>query len=225
MAASSCYVGNEEGLKTLVNSVLESDCGSTDLSDYETESEEDVSDYSEDSGESNNENIEIDDRPGPSKRVRSVKQSDWKWEKTYNNPIIYDFCGNNGVCEEILNKSVSEPPSGLQIFLSYMDLFRKIADESNKYATLHLNSANRKKLKGDDKWFETTEDELRAYFALIILMSQVRKPCIQQYWSKDKCMDTPILQETISRERFKLISHFLHFTYDSNADPSDKLKN
>jgi hypothetical protein len=153
-----------------------------------------------------------------------VKQSDWKWEKTYNNPIIYDFCGNSGVCEEIMNKSVSEPPSELQIFLSYMDpLFRKIADESNKYATLQLNSANRKKLKGDDKWLETTED-LRAYFALIILMSQVRKPSIHEYWSKDKCTDTPIFRETMSRERFRLISRFLHFAEDSSADPSDKLR-
>jgi hypothetical protein len=103
-------------------------------------------------------------------------------------------------------------------------LFRKIADKSNKYATLQLNSANRKKLKGDDKWFETTEDELRAYFALILLMSQVRKPSIHEYWSKDKCTDTPIFRETMIRERFRLISRFLHFAEDSSADPSDKLR-
>jgi hypothetical protein len=50
-------------------------------------------------------------------------------------------------------------------------LFQKIADKINNYATLQLNNADRKKLKGDDKWFEITEDELGAYFALIILMS------------------------------------------------------
>jgi hypothetical protein len=34
----------------------------------------------------------------------------------------------------------------------------------------------------------------------------------------------PIFRETIPRERLKTISRFLHFTDDSKADQSDKLK-
>jgi hypothetical protein len=52
-------------------------------------------------------------------------------------------------------------------------LFRKTADKINNYATLQLNNANIKKLNSDDKWFEITEYELSAYFAWIILISQV----------------------------------------------------
>jgi hypothetical protein len=71
-----------------------------------------------------------------------------------------------------VNKFESESPSELEIFLAYMEpLFQKTADETNNYATQQLNNTKRKKLKDDDKWFEITEDELKAYFALIILMS------------------------------------------------------
>jgi hypothetical protein len=87
-----------------------------------------------------------------------------------------------------------------------------------------LNNPDRKKLKDDNKWFDTTADEIRAYFALVILMSQVRKSRIQLYWSKNKCIDTPIFREIMSRKRFKLISRFLHFTNDNNEDGNDKLK-
>jgi hypothetical protein len=83
-----------------------------------------------------------------------------------------------------------------------------------------LNNPNRRKLKDDEKWFDTIEDETRAYFALVTSMSQVRKSHIQLYWSKNRCIDMPIFRKTMGRERFKIISCFLHFTHDEN----DKLR-
>jgi hypothetical protein len=100
-------------------------------------------------------------------------------------------------------------------------LFEKICDESNEYARVQLNNPNRKKMKDDEKWFDTTEDEIRAYFALVTLMSQVRKSRVQLYWSKNMCTDMPIFRETMGRERFKIISRFLHFSHDENEH--DKL--
>jgi hypothetical protein len=102
-----------------------------------------------------------------------------------------------------LQKYGLEPPSELAIFSEYMEpLFQKICDETNAYASKQLNYPQRKKFK-DDKWFDTTVDVIRAYFSLITIMSQVRKPRIQSYWSKNKCIETPIFRETIPRERFK----------------------
>jgi ribosomal protein L37AE/L43A len=65
-------------------------------------------------------------------------------------------------------------------------LFNKICEETYAYATRQLNNPNRKKLKDDNKWFDTTADEIRAYFALVISMSQVRKSRIQ-LWQCKKC--------------------------------------
>jgi hypothetical protein len=58
------------------------------------------------------------DAPGPSKRVRTMtqkKQSDWKWTKTDNNPLIYAFTENSGICDDLLSKFEAEPPSELSI--------------------------------------------------------------------------------------------------------------
>lgn len=226
MAAKRCRGCNAEGLRKL----LDSDNDDSDFSDNESESEESCGDsVSESSAHSSEESDKnYDDAPGSSKRLRITtqkKQSDWNWTKTDNNPVIYPFIGDSGVCEHLLNKFEPDPPSELSIFLEYMEpLFNKICDETNAYATRQLNNSLRKKLKDDDKWFDTTADEIRAYFALVILMSQVRKSCIQLYWSKNRCNDTPIFRETMSRERFKLISRFLHFTNDNNEDENDKLK-
>jgi hypothetical protein len=53
-----------------------------------------------------------------------------------------------------------------------------VRDYGGQRVLCRQREGTKKKLKGNDKWFETTEDELRAYFALIILMSQVQKPSI-----------------------------------------------
>jgi hypothetical protein len=50
-------------------------------------------------------------------------------------------------------------------------------------------------------------------------MSQVRKSRVQLYRSKNRCLETLIYSETMSRERF------LHFTDDeAEVDENDKLK-
>jgi hypothetical protein len=36
-------------------------------------------------------------------------------------------------------------------------LFEKICDETSEYARVQLNNPNRKKLKDDEKWFDTTQ--------------------------------------------------------------------
>jgi hypothetical protein len=92
-------------------------------------------------------------------------------------------------------------------------------EKTNDYAKKQLNNPNRKKKKDDEKWVETTEDEIKGYFALVILMSQVRKSRVQLYWSKNRCLETQIYSKTMSRERF------LHFTdEEAEGDENDKLK-
>jgi hypothetical protein len=79
-------------------------------------------------------------------------------------------------------------------------LSEKICDETNEYARVQLNNPNRKKMKDDKKWFDTTEDEIGAHFALVILMSQARKSRIQLYWSKNRCSDMPIFHLLFTKQ-------------------------
>jgi hypothetical protein len=81
MVDKGWLVCDEEGLRKRIHSVLDSNSESSDFSEEETESEKGNSDNS---NEASDENNEIDDGPGPSKRIRIMphkKQSDWKWKK------------------------------------------------------------------------------------------------------------------------------------------------
>jgi hypothetical protein len=146
MAAKRYLADDEEGLRKLIHNVLDSNSESCDFFEDETESGKGNSDNS---NESSDENNEIDSEPGPSKHVLIMpnkKQSGWKWGKTDNNPIIYEFSENSGVYDELLNKFESEPPSELQIILAFLEpLFQRIADETNNYATLQLNNECKQK--------------------------------------------------------------------------------
>jgi len=46
--------------------------------------------------------------------------------------------------------------------------------------------------KMKEEWCPLTNDEVRAYFALCIIMSQIKKSKIDMYWSKQKILETHI---------------------------------
>jgi hypothetical protein len=182
--------------------ILDSDNDDIYFSDNESESEESSSDsVSESSADSSEESDDNNDEaPGSSKRLgitTQKKQSDWNWTKTDNNPVIYPFIADSGVCEHLLNKFAADPASELSTFLEYMEpLFNKFCEETNAYATRQLNNPDRKKLKDVNKLFDTTADEIRGYFALVILMSQVRKSRLHVFTAL-----FPIMRRTVKGYR------------------------
>ncbi|PSN31069.1 hypothetical protein C0J52_24189 [Blattella germanica] len=77
--------------------------------------------------------------------LRRKNDSDWNWTESDNNPVIHPFTDNSGVCENLLNKFDSDPPSELSIFSEFIEpLFDKIYNETNAYAVKQLNNSDRK---------------------------------------------------------------------------------
>jgi hypothetical protein len=73
----------------------------------------------------------------------------------------------------------------------------------------------------DEKWFGTTEDEIKAYLALCIIMTVVNKPTTKLKWSKRSIVQTLYLVKQCIR--FILISRFLLCTDCTSADANNKL--
>jgi hypothetical protein len=65
------------------------------------------------------------------------------------------------------------------------------------------------------KWLNITPEEMRKFIGLVVLMGQVRKESVRDYWSTDPTISTPIFPQTISRNRFESIWQAWHFSDNS----------
>ena len=69
------------------------------------------------------------------------------------------------------------------------------------------------------KWKEVTVEEMKTFFGLYLLMGQVRKSKITDYWSTRNAGETPHFGKYMSRMRWKIIKSFLHFANNSIMMP------
>jgi len=65
------------------------------------------------------------------------------------------------------------------------------------------------------KWPNITPDKMRKCWGLIILMGQVRKENIRDYWSTDPTISIPIFPHTMIGNRFESICQACHFSDNS----------
>jgi hypothetical protein len=60
-------------------------------------------------------------------------------------------------------------------------------------------------------WSSITPEEIRMFLGLIILMAQLRKENMGDYWSIDPTISTPIFTHAMSRNSFESIWQAWHF--------------
>ncbi|KAI4474867.1 hypothetical protein M0802_015404 [Mischocyttarus mexicanus] len=78
-----------------------------------------------------------------------------------------------------------------------------------------------KKRYVDDSWYPVTLNEINAYYALCILIGQVKNSNIQLYWTRKAVLETPIFIQTMPFKRFRQISRFLHLSNNETDDSKD----
>jgi hypothetical protein len=65
------------------------------------------------------------------------------------------------------------------------------------------------------KWTDITKAEMKKFLGLILLMGQVRKENLKDYWSTDPTIATPVFLQTMSRNQFQAIWQAWHFIDNS----------
>lgn len=129
------------------------------------------------------------------------------WTSENFMPQIHTFSTRNSGIKKKLPRSSS--------ILDYFELFffeelvQYIADETNDYWAQKSNN---------NLDTPTTVDELYCFFALSLLMTRNKKLTIQEYWSKDKYLQSSIFAEIMTRNRYlSLLStqSTLHTTLDT----------
>ena len=82
------------------------------------------------------------------------------------------------------SKKESQPNYLLQLLTEQSNLYHSHNEEKWKISPKTL------------KWSSNTPEEMRKFLGLIILMGQVRKENIRDYWSTDPILSTPIFPHT-----------------------------
>lgn len=122
------------------------------------------------------------------------------------------------------NYIVDEEGDLLKYFNLFFDegLVNLVTENTNNYAQqYHEQHPDKAPFR------PVSADELRVFLGIFILQSIVKKPDMQQYWSKNPLLQTPFFLQAMPYRRFIQIKQFLHFSnnqdYDPETHPNPKL--
>ncbi|XP_076652740.1 piggyBac transposable element-derived protein 4 isoform X3 [Halictus rubicundus] len=148
----------------------------------------------------------------------------WFWKEENNKPKIWKYTQTPGIRVAILDQ-LGESKRELDVFDIMFDnvFWENIVTETNRYAERTIINENERR-KIDESWTPVDCNEIKIYFALCIIMAQVKKPNIQMNWSKRAVIETPIFRKTMPLQRFLQITRFLHFSNNDTTDNMDKLR-
>lgn len=139
-------------------------------------------------------------------------------------PSRFSFTGDVGMKASVTN--ISDPLEYFELFFTD-EIVNHIVTETNIFADENLNKFKSKEHSRSHHWRETNANELRVFFATLILQGIITKPTVRMYWSKRKLIETPSFSNLMSSRRFDLIMQFIHFDRNENTDsshPQPKLK-
>ena len=89
-----------------------------------------------------------------------------------------------------------------------------IVAETNRYASQYLakNLGTLSPRARARSWKPVTRNELEIFLGLVLLTGLIdKKGRLKSYWSKNPVIATPFFNQTMSRDRFQLLTTFLHF--------------
>ena len=142
------------------------------------------------------------------KKKKTNTTEEWKWEDK-EEPMTKKECTLEAEVLVDLDHD-STPFDIFQTVTGMNELLEVIVTETNSYATQ----------TGRD--FETTEDEMKAFLEINVIMGINKLPSLEDYWSTDKYIRNEKIQGVMTRTRFQSILQNLHFSNNDNDNKTDK---
>lgn len=152
------------------------------------------------------------------------------WMKVHANTPIdagrFEFTGNPGVTVDVDDEW--RELDYLKLFLD-QNIIDIIVNETNRFAEQYLEKKYpRQSAREKYGWAPVDSDEMWVFFAILIYQAMVIKPKQRWYWSKNKIVETPFVNNLMTLKRFERIMKFLHFSnneaYDPLTHPNPKLR-
>ncbi|XP_069168650.1 piggyBac transposable element-derived protein 4-like [Procambarus clarkii] len=110
----------------------------------------------------------------------------------------------------------------IDYFMAYFDqeFMDHLVAEMNRYAYSLIDSGILP-ASHMTRWKDTTNEEMYVFLALCMMMKHSEKHVIQDYWSKDSLVPSPMFNKYMSRDRFLLLLRCLHFENNDNEERQD----
>lgn len=106
-----------------------------------------------------------------------------------------------------------------EIALQTNDYAQKRLDRYGTDAIARLDNPDFRRKARMNFWKPVSADDMKVFFAHIILLGLVHKPELEEYWSKKSLTRTPFFGQFMSRDRFQAIWSNLHLVDDTNNPP------
>ncbi|XP_012937104.1 piggyBac transposable element-derived protein 4-like [Aplysia californica] len=175
-------------------------------------------------------------RPGPGQiRGRGTNEQLFQWdeypdEDPFEQSWLKDFdVESEGMSQEFLELSAGEKAVEYFKLFFPVEVVESMVTETNRYAHQVLDGQGDTYRK--DQWFDTTEDEMRAFIGLQICMGLYPQCSIVNQWSPTFIYENKF-GEVMGRNRYQYLNGFLHFSDNTGRiargqpgyDPISKVK-
>jgi hypothetical protein len=151
-------------------------------------------------------------RHGTSTANRECLQGDFS-------PSLYSFdSSQSGINRRLSYNQLQNPVDFFRIFFD-QNLMETIVRQTNMYQSQNPQSSSSHMAS----WVDVSVSELYIFLAMTILMSQVKKHKIREYWSTDPLIETPIFGTIFARDRYDSLLRYLHFVDNEKVSSSDRL--
>ncbi|RVE41260.1 hypothetical protein evm_014089 [Chilo suppressalis] len=116
-----------------------------------------------------------------------------------------------------LNFEVTENMTELDTFLKFLDkdFMSFIVQMTNEYHSRFVLNVDLRIHSRLQRWHDVSIPELYIFFAILMLMTRNRHLTIEEHWSTDLLLSSPIFSQLMPRNRFCTILSMLHFSRPS----------
>lgn len=128
----------------------------------------------------------------------------WKNKNLVFNAEQLTFMGSKVLGPDLLQL---ETPEQFFFYLFPTELIKKVVEETNLYQVQ----------KDPNSTFRLSEEDVKQFIGVTYLMSLIQLPRVTNHWSS--VLGTPLIQETMSLNKFEKIRQTLHFNDNSKDLP------